>query len=115
MVSAIISKSGDDLLREDILIVHRKMTITGNQSLQHMVLSGTRPVEENPGPQTVPLRGIIYRRLSYGDLSLRSAVTDLYLKPGDTVTYDGDSFTARTITHSFSPTGSYMEVRESDS
>ena len=103
-------------MREDIFNAPiDKMTITGNQSLQHMVLSGTRPVEENPGPQTVPLRGIIYRRLSYGDLSLRSAVTDLYLKPGDTVTYDGDSFTARTITHSFSSTGSYMEVRESDS
>ncbi len=115
VVSAIISKDGEDLLREDIFRAPiDKMTITGNQSLQHMVLSGTRPAEENPGPQTAPLRGIVYRSLSYGKLALRAAVTDLYLKPGDTVTYDGDSFTARTITHSFSSTGSFMEVRESD-
>jgi len=115
VVSAIISKGGKDLLREDIFKAPiDKMTITGNQSLQHMVLSGTRPAEENPGPQIAPLRGIVYRSLSYGKLALRAAVTDLYLKPGDTVTYDGDSFTARTITHSFSSTGSFMEVRESD-
>ena len=115
VVSALISKGGEDLLREDIFSAPiDKMTITGNQSLQHMVLSGTRPAEENPGPQTAPLREIVYRRLSYGKLALRAAVTDLYLKPGDTVTYDGDSFTARTITHSFSPTGAFMEVRESD-
>jgi hypothetical protein len=115
VVSAIIAKGNEILLREDIFDAPiDKMTITGNQSLQHMALSGTRPAEENPVPQTAPLRGIIYRRLSYGYLSLRSAVTDLYLKPGDTVTYDGDSFTARTITHSFSPTGAFMEVRESD-
>jgi hypothetical protein len=115
VVSAIISKGGEDLLREDIFNAPiDKISITGNQFLQHMVLSGTRPMEENPGPQTVPLRGIIYRRLSYGDLSLRSAITDLYLKPGDTVTYDGDSFTARTITHSLSSSGSFMEVREAD-
>jgi len=115
VVSAIIAKGNEILLREDIFNAPiDKMTITGNQSLQHMVLSGTRPAEENPAPQTAPLRGIVYRRLSYGKLSLRSAVTDLYLKPGDTVTYDGDSFTAKTITHSFSPTGAFMEVRESD-
>jgi len=115
VVSAIIAKGNEILLREDIFNAPiDKMTITGNQSLQHMVLSGTRPAEENPGPQTAPLRGIVYRCLSYGKLALRAAVTDLYLKPGDTVTYDGDSFTARTITHTFSPTGAFMEVRESD-
>jgi hypothetical protein len=115
VVTAIIAKGNEILLREDIFNAPiDKMTITGNQSLQHMVLSGTRPAEENPTPQTAPLRGIVYRRLSYGKLSLRSAVTDLYLKPGDTVTYGGDRFTARTITHSFTPTGAFMEVRESD-
>jgi len=115
VVSAIIAKGNEILLKEDIFNAPiDKMTITGNQSLQHMVLSGTRPAEENPAPQTAPLRGIVYRRLSYGKLALRAAVTDLYLKPGDTVTYDGDSFTAKTITHSFSPTGAFMEVRESD-
>jgi|AMWB02.1.fsa_nt_gi hypothetical protein len=115
VVSATIAKGNEILLREDIFNAPiDKMTITGNQSLQHMVLSGTRATEENPAPQAAPLRGIVYRRLSYGYLSLRSAVTDLYLKPGDTVTYDGDSFTARTITHSFSPAGAFMEVRESD-
>jgi len=115
VVSAIIAKGNEILLKEDIFNAPiDKMTITGNQSLQHMVLSGTRPAEENLTPQTAPLRGIVYRRLSYGKLALRAAVTDLYLKPGDTVTYDGDSFTASTITHSFSPTGAFMEVRESD-
>lgn len=115
VVSAIISKGGEDLLREDIFNAPiDKMTITGNQSLQHIVLSGTRPAEENLAPQTAPLRGIVYRRLSYGKLALRAAVADLYLKPGDTVTYNGDSFTAKTITHTFLPTGTFMEVRESD-
>ena len=115
VVSAIIAKGNEILLKEDIFNAPiDKMTITGNQSLQHMVLSGARPAEENPAPQTAPLRGIVYRCLSYGKLALRAAVTDLYLKPGDTVTYDGDSFTAKTITHSFSPTGAFMEVRESD-
>ena len=115
VVSAIISKDGEDLLREDIFTAPiDKMTITGNPSLQNTVLSGARPAAENPAPQIAPLRGIVYRSLSYGKLLLRSAVTDLYLKPGDSVTYDGDSFTARTITHSFTPTGAFMEVRETD-
>jgi hypothetical protein len=116
VVSVIISRDGEDLLVADIFNAPiDKMTITGNQNLQHMVLSGTRPVEENKGPQTAPLQGVIYRRQSYGELSLRTKVTDLYLKPGDTVTYDGDSFIARTVTHSFSSAGAFMEVRESDS
>ena len=116
VVSVILTKDGEDLLMVDIFNAPiDKMTITGNQSLQHMVLSGTRPAEENKGPQMAPLQGVIYRRQSYGELSLRTKVTDLYLKPGDTVTYDGDSFIARTVTHTFSSAGAFMEVRESDS
>ena len=116
VVSVILTKDGEDLLMVDIFNAPiDKMTITGNQTLQHMVLSGTRTAEENKGPQTAPLQGVIYRRQSYGEISLRTKVTDLYLKPGDTVTYDGDSFTARTVTHSFSLPGAFMEVRESDS
>ncbi|MDO9110270.1 MAG: hypothetical protein Q7U40_06410 [Desulfatirhabdiaceae bacterium] len=113
VVSVILTKDGEDLLAADIFNTPiDKMTITGNQSFQHMVLSGTRPAEENKGPQTAPLKGVIYRRQSYGELSLRTKVTDLYLKPGDTVTYDGDSFIARTVTHTFSSAGAFMEVRE---
>jgi hypothetical protein len=74
------------------------------------MLSGNRPASENTGQQIIPIRGVSYRRLSNGEISLRSVVTDLYLKPGDTVIYDGDSFTARTITYSFSSVGCFMEV-----
>ena len=110
-VSVIIAKGDETLFREDIFTSPiDTMTVTGNDRTQTIMLSGNRPASENTGQQIIPIRGVNYRRLSNGEISLRSVVTDLYLKPGDTVIYDGDSFTARTITYSFSSGGCFMEV-----
>ena len=73
VVSVILTKDGEDLLMVDIFNASiDKMTITGNQSLQHMVISGTRPAEENKGPQIAPLQGVIYRRQSYGETIVKN-------------------------------------------
>jgi hypothetical protein len=89
-----------------------RMTITGNDRRQNIVLSGNRPATANTGNQIIPLSGVTYRSFSNGMTTLRMAVPDIYLKPGDTVTYRDDAFVAQTITYSFTSMGSFMEIRE---
>jgi hypothetical protein len=91
-----------------------RMTITGNDRRQNIVLSGNRPAIPNTGQQVIPLSGVTYRGFANGMTTLRTATPDIYLKPGDTVTYRDDGFVARSITYSFSSTGSFMEVREAE-
>jgi hypothetical protein len=63
--------------------------------------------------KTVPLSGVVYRRLAYGRTSIRFAKPDPYLRPGDTVTTDlGDSVVADAITYTLSPKNMTMEIAE---
>ena len=112
-VSMLLVKDGITLQRE-ILFESPidRITITGNDTRQSIVLSGNRPAAPNTGKQVIPVSGVTYRSFSNGMTTLRTATPDIYLKPGDTVTYRNEVFVARTITYSFSSMGSFMEIRE---
>jgi hypothetical protein len=63
--------------------------------------------------KTVNLSGLTYRRTAYGRTSLRFAIPDPYLRPGDTVTTDeGDSIVADSITYTLSAKQISMEISE---
>jgi hypothetical protein len=114
-VSMMLVKAGITLQREALFESPiDRITISGNDRKQNIVLSGNRPATENTGNQLIPLSGVTYRSFSNGMTTLRTAVPDIYLKPGDTVTYRNEAFVARTITYSFSSVGSFMEVREAE-
>ena len=114
-VSMLLVKAGITLQREVLFESPiDRITISGNDRKQNIVLSGNRPATENTGNQLIPLSGVTYRSFSNGMTTLRTAVPDIYLKPGDTVTYRNEAFVARTITYSFSSVGSFMEVREAE-
>ena len=113
-VSMLLVKAGITLQREVLFESPiDRITISGNDRKQDIVLSGNRPVANNTSNQVIPLTGVTYRSLANGMTTLRTAVPDIYLKPGDTVTYRNEAFMARSITYSFSSVGSFMEVRES--
>jgi hypothetical protein len=113
-VSMLLVKNGITLQREMLFESPiDRITITGNDRKQNIVLSGNRPAAPNTGQQVIPLNGVTYRSFADGMTTLRTAVPDIYLKPGDTVTYRNEAFVARSITYSFSSMGLFMEVRES--
>ena len=62
--------------------------------------------------KTVTLNGPVYRALNEGKLNYRCAVPDLYLKPGDTVNADGDTFTAGDVVLTVGVASKTMEVQE---
>jgi hypothetical protein len=113
IVSMLLVKAGITLQREVLFESPiDRMTITGNDRKQNIVLSGNRPAASNTGQQVIPLSGVTYRSLANGMTTLRTATPDIYLKPGDTVIYRGETFAAQSITYSFTSLGSFMEIRE---
>lgn len=65
-----------------------------------------------PPAKIVTLSGVTYRRTDAdGSLNLRGSV-DLRIRPGDTVTYDGASFTVGRLSIQVGVTGENMEITE---
>ena len=90
------------------------MVIFGNDSYRSITLSGygiiTAP---NYNPAVYPLSGVTYRSMDRGTLTLRTIATDLCLRAGDTVTYDGDSMTAGIVTYTMDALlGVSIDIRE---
>lgn len=63
--------------------------------------------------KSVTLTGASYKNLEDGSLRYRCS-PDLYLRPGDTVTVNGETFTANNITIAMSVDSQTMEVSEAD-
>lgn len=72
-------------------------------------LEGHRTVSYSP--KAVTLSGASYKNYSAGKTRYRCA-PDLYLRPGDTVTVNGDTFTADNISIAISVDSQTMEVSE---
>jgi hypothetical protein len=111
-VSALIVKSGVTHQREILFACDiSSVSITGNNRDQQIMLSGYRTSEAASVPAVIPVSGVTYRSLNKGITTLRKPEPDLYLKPGDTVQYDEDEFTAGLVTFSYSAMyGSSMEI-----
>jgi hypothetical protein len=62
--------------------------------------------------KTVTLEGGSYHSVNDGKKLYRCATPNIYLRPGDTATYDGDSFTVGLITYYVSVDQQSMEVSE---
>jgi len=115
-VSVLLVKAGVTLQREILFETEiSAVSITGNNRDQQIMLSGYRTSEAAGVPAVIPVSGVIYRSLSGGLITLRKPEADLYMRPGDTVQYDGDEFIVGLITLSYSAIfGSSMEIRESE-
>ena len=74
-----------------------------------IVLSGHKTIDWG-GAKTVPLSGVTYRRTTNGITRLRTAIPDLYLKPGDFASYDEDTITVDQISIFVGPSMSSMEI-----
>lgn len=89
--------------------------ITGSVEHQEIILSGYRTAPVNTVPQTLTVSGVTYRSMENARITLRKPSPDLYLRPGDVVIYDGDSFTAGLITYTFSAVyGTSQEIQEAE-
>lgn len=112
-VSVLLVKSGVVMQREILFESEiASVSITGNTNNQQIMLSGYRTSEAASIPAVVPVSGVNYRLTDNGTMTLRKPEPDLYLRPGDTVQYDGDEFTVALITFSFSAIyGSSMEIK----
>jgi len=74
-----------------------------------IVLSGHKTIDWGEA-KTVPLSGVTYRRTTNGITRLRTAIPDLYLKPGDYASYDEDTITVEQISIFVGPSMSSMEI-----
>jgi IS4 transposase len=64
-------------------------------------------------PQKVStVEGVVYRRLVSGKLTLRTAIPDMFLKPGDTVRTGKEEFTAGSVSITVNTRQATMEVTE---
>lgn len=60
----------------------------------------------------VALQGVTFRTGSVGKRRFRLAIPDIFLRPGDTATYEGESILVDSITYSVSPRLQMMEIAE---
>jgi len=102
--------SGEEMHREEIVRADLEtIDIHEGGTNQSIVLTGHKTIDWG-GSKTVPLSGVTYRRITNGTTRLRTAIPDLYLKPGDYVSYDGDTIQVEQISIFVGPAYSMMEV-----
>jgi plastocyanin len=65
--------------------------------------------------QTRALEGVIETKSEAGRRSIRAAVVNHRLRPGDTVTHGATSFVAHNVTYAVGINGAWMEVQEAPS
>jgi len=89
------------------------MTIYEGGRNQSIVLQGHRT--ETFTPKTIALQDVHFMSINDGVYSIRCASCELFLNPGDSVTYDGHSFTANQIVYVIGGGLQTMTVNESES
>ena len=101
---------GEIVLSEIISIVDfENIIIYDGTTNKTITLDGHRT--ETFTPKEINLTGSSYRNLTAGKLRYR-CTPNLYVRPGDTVNIDDDSFTIKNITYSVSPELETFEVSE---
>lgn len=102
--------SGFEMHREEIVRADLEtIDIHEGGTNSSVVLSGHKTIDWG-SPKTVSLSGVSYRRTINGTTRLRTSVPDLYLKPGDFASYDGDTVTVEQISIFVGPSMSMMEL-----
>lgn len=102
--------AGVEMHREEIVRVSLEdIDIHDGSQNKTIVLSGHKTVTWGV-PKTVTISGVNYRRTLNGVTRLRTLYPDMYLKPGDYASYDGDTITVEQITIFVGPTTSTMEL-----
>jgi|LDZT01.1.fsa_nt_gi hypothetical protein len=79
---------------------------------QSITLSGHK--QKTYTPKTVALEDVIYKSVTDDKRRYRCAVPNINLCPGDTATYDGDSFTVELITYTVNDGQHQIEIAEID-
>lgn len=89
-------------------------TYQGVSSLSYVLAGYAATVSAPTVPQTKTLRNVRTKAIGSDGKSTMRASIDYFLRPGDTVQYDGDSFTADYVNYYVTITGnnfrSYMDV-----
>ena len=102
--------SGEEMHREEIVRADLEtIDIHEGGTNQSIVLTGHKTIDWG-GAKTVSLSGVTYRRTTNGTTRLRTAIPDLYLKPGDYVSYHSDTIQVEQISIFVGPAYSMMEV-----
>lgn len=102
---------GVEALREQLLLVDME-EIRLDQGFRSESITLVGHKTETYTAKTVALTGVTYRYEAGGYVKLRTAVPNLYLRPGDTVIYDTDEFVADLITLWIDQRQTMMEVSE---
>ena len=102
--------SDGNVITEQIMAVDLEDTTIDEGSTSYSItLSGHRTTTYSA--KAITLTGASYKNLTGGKTRYRCA-PDLYLRPGDTVTVNGDTFTADNISIAISVDSQTMEVSE---
>jgi len=102
--------NGEIILSEIISIVNfENIIIYDGTTNKTITLDGHRT--ETFTPKEINLTGSSYKNINAGKLRYR-CTPNLYVRPGDTVNIDDDSFTIKNITYSVSPKLETFEVSE---
>jgi len=75
-------------------------------------LSGYKAIPESAAE--IDIQKVTYKSINKGKVSIRTPEIDFYLKPGDTVTADGESFVAGSINISVGESQRQMQITEAD-
>jgi hypothetical protein len=116
--ASVVSGDGSEVYQREMLFESSISTIiitasSSDGAVQNMTVSGYRTTEANEYPKTQPIAAATYISRTNGARTIRSRVIDIYLKPGDTVVFDDDTFIAGSISYYMSAIyGASMEIRE---
>lgn len=102
--------SGEEMHREEIVRADLEtIDIHEGGTSKSIVLTGHKTIDWG-GAKTVNLSGVTYRRTTNGTTRLRTAIPDLYLKPGDYVSYDDNTIQVEQISIFVGPAYGMMEI-----
>ncbi len=103
--------SGVSQHREEIVRVDLEDIRTDDGSKKRSILlTGHRTVTH--AGKNIALRYVNYASIINGAMRVRCAEPDMYIRPGDTATYDGDSFVVNNISINVGTNRRSMEVAE---
>jgi len=88
-------------------------TLSEGARNQSIVITGHKT--ESFTPKTLALQDVNFMSINDGVYSIRCASAEMFLNPGDSVTYDGNSFTANQVVYVIGGGLQTMTVNESES
>jgi len=113
VIKQVVVKAGTVQLEQEIVRVEMEtVTVDEGPKSQSITLVGHKT--EAYIQRAVNLSDLTYKRTATGKRTIRTAVPDLFLRPGDLVTADGETWVAGMITMTVDVLSQTMEVTEAD-